>query len=157
MHKKFYMIMIILMLAALLPMALLPAPTIAAPEMARTTSFLTVGDWNLESNLGTVSLRFAASEVNWQVLKAAALEFGYIYCVEGNCTETVDIQLTITKKNYPYPQDLDLEAKDTRFITADAMCTIEQFVRILDSAGVVKKEATNGPYNYCITVPYPAP
>ena len=152
MHKKFYMIMIILMLAALLP-----APTIAAPEMARTTSTLTVGDWNLEDGLEYVGLQFAAYDVDWQVLKAASLEFGYIYCVEGNCTETVDIQLTITKKNYPYPQDLDLEAKDTRFITADAMCTIEQFVRILDSAGVVKKEATNGPYNYCITVPYPAP
>jgi hypothetical protein len=137
--------------------ALLPVPTIAAPEMARTTSTLTVGDWNLEDGLEYVGIQFAAYDVDWQVLKAAALEFGYIYCVEDNCSETVDITLTITKKNYPYPQNLDLEAKDTRFITANAMCTIEQFVRILDSAGVVKKEASNGPYHYCITAPYPAP
>ena len=157
MHKKFYMIMIILLLAALLPAALLPAPTIAAPEMARTTSTLTVGDWNLEDGLEYVGLQFAAYDVDWQVLKAAALEFGYIYCVEGNCTETVDVRLTITKKNYPYPQDLDLQASASRTITPSDFCTIEQFVRILDSAGVVKKEATNGPYEYCISVPYPAP
>lgn len=152
MHKKFYLIIIILMLAALLPV-----PTIAAPPDARSTSTLTVGAWNLEDGLGTVGIQFAASDVDWQVLKAAALEFGFIYCVEDACSETVDVRLTITKKNYPYPQNLDLEASETRTITPDGMCSIEQFVRILDSAGVVKKEATHGPYAYCLTVPYPVP
>jgi hypothetical protein len=149
--KKAYSLIVIVML-----LCILPAPTAAAPLEARQ-SFLTVGSWNLEDDLGYVGIQFAAYDVNWQILKAASLEFGYIYCFEGTCTETVDITLTINKRDYTYPQNLDLAARNTRFITASPACTIEQFVRILDSGGVVKKEATNGPYNYCITVPYPTP
>ena len=149
--KKAYSLIVIIML-----LCILPAPTAAAPYEARQ-SFLTVGSWNLENDLGYVGIQFAAYDVNWQILKAASLEFGYIYCYEGTCMETVDITLTINKRDYAYPQNLDLIAGDTRFITASPACTIEQFVRILDSGGVVKKEATNEPYNYCITVPYPTP
>jgi hypothetical protein len=155
MKKRLYLFIVILMLAALLG-ALPAAPTAAAPEAARTST-LTVGSWNLDDGLGTIGIQFAAYDINWQVLKAASLEFGYIYCVEDICTETVDVTLTITKKNYPYPQDLDLEADATRIITPSTLCTIEQFVRILDAGGAVKKEATHGPYNYCLTIPYPLP
>jgi hypothetical protein len=151
MKKLFYVLIVMGVL-----LGILPAPTTAAPQTARQ-SFLTVGSWNLEDDLGYVGIQFAAYDVNWQILKAASLEFGYIYCYEGTCTETVDITLAINKRDYAYPQNLDLVARDTRFITASPACTIEQFVRILDSGGVVKKEATNGPYEYCITVPYPMP
>ncbi len=153
MKRILYLLLAVVLLIMVMPVSA-PAPVSAAPEAART-SFLTVGSWNLDDDLGMVGIYFAANDVNWQVTRAAELQFGYIYCIEGSCTETVDISLSITKKTYSYPQDLDLEAKISRFIAPNNMCTIEQFVRILDSGGAVKKEATNGPYNYCISVPYP--
>lgn len=153
MKRILYLLLAIVLLIMVMPVST-PAKVIAAPEVAQT-SFLSVGSWNLDDDMGMVGIYFAANEVNWQVTRAAELQFGYIYCIEGNCTETVDISLAITKKTYTYPQNLDLEAKISRYIAPNNMCTIEQFVRILDSRGAVKKEATNGPYNYCITVPYP--
>ena len=151
--KKLYLLLTLVLLLTVLPVSA-PVQVQAAPEAART-SFLTVGSWNLDDDLGYIGIQFAAYDVNWQVLRAAALEFGYTYCVEETCADTVDIRLAISKKTYTYPQELDLAAKNTRFITPSTMCTIEQFVRILDSGGGVLKEATNGPYNYCITLPYP--
>jgi hypothetical protein len=152
MKKRFYLLLVIVIM-----LAVLPAPTTAAPPTARQ-SFLTVGSWNLDDGLSATFIKFAAYEINWQVTKAASLEFGFVYCEGDVCVETVDVTLKLSPKTYPYPQDLDLAAKDYRYITPSADCSIEQFVRILDSAGVVKKETTNGPYEYCITTsPYPVP
>jgi len=153
MKKTLYVVIVLVLLLALLPV-ILPAPVAAAPQSARQ-SFLTVDEWNLEEGLGGAVLKFAAYGVNWQVTKAAALEFGYEYCVEGDCWEIIDITLKLSPKTYSYPQELDLEAKEARYITPSPNCSITQFVRILDSAGVVKQEETNGPYAYCISVPYP--
>ena len=154
MKKRFYFVIGIVLLLALLP-GFLAAPAEAAPQAARQ-SFLTVGDWNLDDGLDGAILTLAAYEVNWQVTKAAELQFGYEYCVAGDCWDTVDLSLKLSPKTYPYPQDLDLEAKASVYLTASSSCTLTQFVRILDSAGVVKKEATNGPYEYCISLPpYP--
>jgi hypothetical protein len=152
MKNRFYLLLVIGLI-----LAMLPARTTAAPQTARQ-SFLTVESWNLNQELSATFIKFAANDVNWQVTKAAALEFGFVYCEGDVCEETVDVSLKISPKTYPYPQDLNLAAKDYRYITPSADCSIEQFVRILDTAGVVKKEATNGPYEYCITPsPYPVP
>ena len=61
--KKAYSLIVIIML-----LCILPAPTAAAPLEARQ-SFLTVGSWNLEDDLGYVGIQFAAYDVNWQILR----------------------------------------------------------------------------------------
>lgn len=143
MKKRFYLLIVIVMLLSLLPLT--------ASE-AKSVPFVRVGSWNISDEIQPyVLIKFAAYDIDWKISKAAKLEFGFLYNNGFLTTETIDVSLTLNPKDYKYPQDLNLAAKKYRELEPNPHCALTQFVRILDAQGLVLAEAENGPYDYCIT------
>ena len=143
MKTRFY-----LLIAMVLLLLVLPAVAVAAPPRP---PFVTVRDWTLPvMDLDPPPIgQLSAWDIDWKVPRAASVELGYQYCVEGVCTWVVEATYRITKDD-KYPQNLELAGKPYYMFTA-GNCSLQQFIQIRDRTGMAVLGISSVPQNVCIT------
>ena len=136
-----------LLIVMVLLLLVLPAAATAAPPKP---PFVTVRDWTLPVvDLDPPPIgQLSAWDISWKVPKAATVELGYVYCKEGLCTSVVEATYRITKDD-KYPQNLDLAGKPYYMFTP-GLCSLQQFIQILDRTGAVVADSQSVEQGVCI-------